>query len=266
MNKGWIKLHRSIQDCSIWLDNQPFDRRSAWIDLLLSSNHSDKEILFNGSPMTINRGQYLTSVRQLSAKWQWSKDRVLKFLKTLEKLGMIHKDSDNFRTLITIENYGLYQDEQDTDKDANKYTIKDSDKDTDTPQTRMKECKNVKNERNIYSPVIKEVIEYLNQVSGKNYKTDTAKSVSCIKARINEGFTRDDFKKVIDIKCGQWMQNEKMKAYIRPETLFGNKFEGYLNEKGGVDDEPSGTSYVEFTEEQYRAAKEAGYGLSGVQW
>ena len=51
-----------------------------------------------------------------------------------------------------------------------------------------------------------------------------------IKARINEGFTIDDFKKVIDIKTAEWKDDPKMSKYIRPETLFSNKFEGYLNQ------------------------------------
>ena len=67
MNKGWIKLHRQLLDCWIWRVNEPFDKRSAWVDLLLTANHSDTKLLFNGEIITITRGQILTSVRQLSA-------------------------------------------------------------------------------------------------------------------------------------------------------------------------------------------------------
>ena len=51
-----------------------------------------------------------------------------------------------------------------------------------------------------------------------------------IKARLNEGFTEDDFKYVIKVKSEEWKQDEKMCKYLRPETLFGTKFEGYLNQ------------------------------------
>lgn len=84
-------------------------------------------------------------------------------------------------------------------------------------------------DNNIYI-VVQEVISYLNEKSGKDFKTKTKTTISHIKARVKEGFTVDDFKKVIDIKVSKWKNDPKMKDYIRPETLFGTKFEGYLNE------------------------------------
>ena len=76
----------------------------------------------------------------------------------------------------------------------------------------------------------KEIIEYLNQRTGANYKHTTNKTKDLIKARFNEGFTLQDFKIVIDKKCVEWM-NTDMQKYLRPETLFGTKFEGYLNQE-----------------------------------
>ena len=75
-----------------------------------------------------------------------------------------------------------------------------------------------------------EIIEYLNQRTGCNYKASTNKTKDCIKARFNEGFNIDDFKEVIDKKVNEWYGTE-MQKYLRPETLFGNKFEGYLNQQ-----------------------------------
>lgn len=135
MLEGWILLHRKLQDCEIWNNSQPFDMRSAWVDLLLLANHKDVELIFDYKPMTVKRGQYLTSVRKLSARWNWSKDRTLKYLRMLERLGMIHRESTNQRTLVTIDNYGIYQDMQDTDKDTGSYTGTDTGTDTGSPQT-----------------------------------------------------------------------------------------------------------------------------------
>ena len=78
--------------------------------------------------------------------------------------------------------------------------------------------------------VIKQVIDYLNERVGSNYKSNTPKTRDKIKARINEGFTLEDFKKVIDIKFIEWKGTE-FEKYLRPETLFGTKFESYLNQK-----------------------------------
>ena len=74
------------------------------------------------------------------------------------------------------------------------------------------------------------VIEYLNNKTGKHYKSTTNKTQTVIKARCNEGFTEDDFKKVIDNKATEWKGTD-MEKFLRPETLFGNKFEGYLNQQ-----------------------------------
>ena len=92
---------------------------------------------------------------------------------------------------------------------------------------------NTKKESNIYSLVI----DHLNKKAKTNYKSTTNKTKSLINARINEGFTVDDFKRVIDIKARDWINDKKMRKYLRPETLFGTKFEGYLNEENKKDDE-----------------------------
>lgn len=75
-----------------------------------------------------------------------------------------------------------------------------------------------------------EITEYLNNRTGASYRYTTKKTKDLIKARINEGFTLDDFKIVIDKKCVEWM-NTDMQKYLRPETLFGTKFESYLNQQ-----------------------------------
>ena len=74
----------------------------------------------------------------------------------------------------------------------------------------------------------KEIIEYLNQRTGKKYKDSTKATQRHIKARIKEGFSLEDFKRVIDWKASEWTGTD-MEKYLRPETLFGTKFEGYLN-------------------------------------
>ena len=78
--------------------------------------------------------------------------------------------------------------------------------------------------------VYKHIVEYLNSRAGTSYKPTTGKTQTCIRARLNEGFTEDDFKRVIDIKTAEWLDTD-MAKFLRPETLFGNKFEGYLNQK-----------------------------------
>ncbi len=75
----------------------------------------------------------------------------------------------------------------------------------------------------------KEIIDYLNSKTGKNYRDNVQKNRSLIKARWSEGYRLDDFKHVIDNMVEDW-SGTKYAKYLRPETLFGTKFDGYLNQ------------------------------------
>ena len=75
----------------------------------------------------------------------------------------------------------------------------------------------------------KKIIDHLNLICGKDYKHTSSATQTKITARINEGFTVDDFKRVIESKNHEWKNDQKMSSFLRPETLFGTKFESYLN-------------------------------------
>jgi uncharacterized phage protein (TIGR02220 family) len=85
--------------------------------------------------------------------------------------------------------------------------------------------KNKDKNNNIYSVVI----DYLNIKANTSYRINTKNTQSLINARTKEGFTADDFKKVIDSKSNEWLGTD-FEKYLRPATLFGGKFENYLNE------------------------------------
>lgn len=74
------------------------------------------------------------------------------------------------------------------------------------------------------------IVARLNEKAGTAYRATTGKTKTLIRARLEEGFTVDDFFTVIDKKCAEWRGTD-MERYLRPETLFGTKFEGYLNAK-----------------------------------
>jgi predicted phage replisome organizer/uncharacterized phage protein (TIGR02220 family) len=87
----------------------------------------------------------------------------------------------------------------------------------------------------------KEIIAYLNEKAGKNFKPNTRATQRLISARLNEGFTVDDFKTVIDNKVAEWKGDAKMDQYLQPSTLFApSHFDGYLNQKAA---KPSTGSY-----------------------
>lgn len=74
-----------------------------------------------------------------------------------------------------------------------------------------------------------EIISYLNEKTERSFKSVESHKKN-IRARWNEGYRLDDFKKVIDNKCADWMRDDKMNKYLQPSTLFGTKFDQYLNQ------------------------------------
>jgi len=84
--------------------------------------------------------------------------------------------------------------------------------------------------------IINNILSFLNGLLDKSYRS-TEKTKVLIKARLNEGFSEDDFKYVIKVKSEEWKHDDKMCKYLRPETLFGTKFEGYLNQNDKTEKE-----------------------------
>ena len=74
-----------------------------------------------------------------------------------------------------------------------------------------------------------EIVGYLNAKTGRNFNPDAKATKRCIKARWNEGYRLDDFKTVVDGKSAEWLGDPKMANYVKPDTLFSEKFDGYLN-------------------------------------
>ena len=75
-----------------------------------------------------------------------------------------------------------------------------------------------------------EIIQYLNDKADKSFKLSSKKTRELIRARVNEGFSMGDFKRVIDLKVADWGGDVAWNKYLRPETLFGTKLESYLNQ------------------------------------
>ena len=85
---------------------------------------------------------------------------------------------------------------------------------------------------NIYinNTLVLYIINYLNSVLETHFKASSKKTKEHINARLKEGYTADDFKTVIDKKCAEWIGTD-MEKYLCPDTLFGSKFEKYLNQR-----------------------------------
>ena len=240
---GWVKIHRSIQDHWIWEDPV---KLKWWLDLIMMANHQENKILINGELVIVSSGERHTSEDKLATRWGVSRNTVRKFLTLLEKDGMISmKKSRQTGTTYKVLNYNVYQGFSEEKKHQTAQRIEHQtaqQKDNDL-NNELHINKNEKNEKNEKKKDIveqepdpipyREIVDYLNQKAGKNFKHSAAGNKKVIKARWNEGYRVDEFKRVIDVKAAEWLNDENMNQYLQPSTLFGNKFDQYLNQRKG---------------------------------
>lgn len=107
---GWLKLYNRTLDSEFWTSSdEPFDWRSAFIHVLLSANWKQGISRKNGHMITIERGQWLTSIRNLMATFRWSRKRVENWLKGMDTYGMLTHKSVGFGTVLTVVNYDKFQ-------------------------------------------------------------------------------------------------------------------------------------------------------------
>jgi len=231
VHRGYIKLWRKIQDNLLWKEPRRFSRAEAWIDIIMEVQYSPEpqEVLIGNSILICNRGESLKSLETWAKRWNWDKSATRRFLILLKKTQNIDTHNELKTTRIKVINYNTYC----PLRNANETQVKRKRNASETqvkPDNKDKKVNKVKNKEPNNIP-FKEIINHLNVKTGKTFRPSSEKSRRFINARWNEGFRIEDFKKVIDIKSRAWKLDEKMNQFLRPETLFGTKFEGYLNEK-----------------------------------
>ena len=106
---NWIVLNRRMQGHWLWTENRKFSKAEAWIDLLMSVNHKPKKVTIKGKVLLCNRGDTLQSLETLSARWKWGRETARRFLKLLEKDGMICYNNETVTSRISVCNYDTYQ-------------------------------------------------------------------------------------------------------------------------------------------------------------
>ena len=250
---GFILLHKKMIDWGWYTDN---NTKSVFIHLLLLASWKEETVY----GVKLKRGQLITGRKSLSIDLNISERSIRTSLERLKSTSELTIKSTNKHSIITICNYDTYQSKK-SDNDQ------ENDQQSDQQTTTLKYINNINNKYNPCLPEEKEgefedsslkesksestqsvtpknqsstlynqgggggeIIDYLNKVAGKKYKKGIQKTNALINARLKEGFTIDDFKTVIDKKTKDWKGGD-FEIYLRPETLFGTKFESYLNEK-----------------------------------
>lgn len=206
---------------------------SYWI----AKNKANDKHFYDGYTWTYNSQKALTELFPF-----WNRAKIQRIISSLENQGLLIKGNYNQLAYDRTTWYALPKFEQSV---VQNQTVNCSDLNNVqfkneqpipinyqlTKQLTNKDIKDIV-EHSPTEPVpYQEVVQYLNQKTGKNFKHTSKVTQRHIRARFAEGFTVSDFKQVIDKKCSDWLRDQKMKEYLRPETLFGTKFESYLNSK-----------------------------------
>lgn len=247
MSGNFIKIDRKMLKWE-WYKNE--HTKNVFLHCLLKAHWKDTKI----EGKTIPRGSFISSIGNIAEELALTPMEVRTALKHLKLTNEVTSKGTNRNTVFTVTNYDLYQSKEQAEQQTDNKQITneqqtDNEQITNKEQTinkplttneEYKEDKNIKNEeekeesknekKDTYLPERKQIIEYLNQKLGTRYRHGSDINKKYINARLNEGYTVDDFYDVIDKKCGEWQGTEREK-YLRPETLFGNKFESYLNQK-----------------------------------
>lgn len=172
-----------------------------------------------------------------------SKNRCSEIIKSLEKKGFIkisyiYKENSKAIDKRVIK---LFEKTNRGTRDSDRCT-----RETEEGYSEKCEDNNTYLNNTINNTIYSLVIDKLNILANKSYKSSSKKTQQLIKARVNEGYALEDFYKVIENKVCTWKDDPKMDQYLRPATLFGTKFESYLNEK--LKNPNKGESYGKYKE------------------
>lgn len=232
----WIKITTDIfDDEKILLIESLPDAYSiivVWFKLLCLAGKQ------NNSGVFMMNNQIAYTDKMLATIFRMKESTVQLALQTFQQFGMV----EIIDGVITIPNWGKHQnlDQMENRKEfmrnyMREYREKQKALTEGKPNCKPNSKPNVRQadkeeEKERDKELYISVVEYLNLKAGTSYRASSKKTQSLIHARMAEGFTVDDFKAVIDKKCAAWLGGD-MEKYLRPETLFGTKFEGYLNER-----------------------------------
>lgn len=233
----WIKITTDIFDDEkiLLIESLPdaYAIITVWFKLLCLAGKMNNSGVF----MMNNRVAYTDAM--LATIFRMKETTVQLALKTFEQFGMV----EIVDGVITIPNWGKHQslDQLENKKEymrtymqeyrekQRQITGKTNSK-TNSKTNVSSADKDIKKEDKNKKEIYIQVVSYLNEKAGTAYKASSAKTQTLINARLADGFGIEDFEAVIDKKCAEWLGTD-MEQYLRPETLFGTKFESYLNAK-----------------------------------
>lgn len=173
-------------------------------------------------------GAKFTGSRKYLAEWcGCSTATIDRTLNSLVDKDLISRTSYVTKHGYRAVEYAVRQNDAQTPADTQTHTESTTEHNTTEPQPLLDEPQAPAQPKK--PDPTEEVVNHLNYKLGTKYKPTTQATRKLVKARLKEGFTVEDMKLVIDKKAAEWVGNPKMARFLRPDILFGNKFEGYLN-------------------------------------
>ncbi|WP_010501367.1 conserved phage C-terminal domain-containing protein [Paenibacillus elgii] len=273
--QGWIKLHRKLLASPFFTDPNYL---KLWVLCLLKASYQPTRQLVGNQLIDLEVGQFVTGRHSIEEEFnkgikpskQLSESTLWRMLSRFESEQMLNIKKTTKYSVVTVVNWIQYQD-LDSNWTANEQQLNTN--------------KNVKNYKNLkdlkrYSVVrkksdpkkeetegelvskenealITDIIHYLNAKLSTKYRPSTKEIKKMINGRLNEGYTLDDFKYVIDVKCADWIGNAKMEKFLRPSTLFRpTNFVEYLNQKMPIAAEVDGGTLSKENERLLRKIQE----------
>ena len=195
-----------------------------WLDERL--NPLEKVILMEIDSLDCGEKGCYASNEYIAGFCQCSESKVAHAVTRLVELGYVSRKSFDGRQRILQSRLAKFarQNSKVCKSDVQNLQESNIDNNIDINSSIKKEYKESPQESDFTAAVV----DYLNEKAGTHYRAGVAKTQALIKARAKEGFTEADFRTVIDKKCSDWIGTE-YEQYLRPQTLFGTKFESYLN-------------------------------------
>jgi len=152
VSKGWISVYRQVQDHWLYQERRKFSRFEAWIDMLLTVNHSPRKVVLGNQIIDCGRGQSILSLDSWAQRWKWDKSAVRRFFEMLKKDHMIETENISKTTRITICKYDIYQDKR--HRNETELTRKRNDVDTElTPNNNDNNKNNINNDNKSFDQV-----------------------------------------------------------------------------------------------------------------
>lgn len=233
LDTGFVKIYRSLLNWE-WYDDVV--TKTVFLHLLLTVSIDDQK--WHG--IVVKRGSRVSSYAKLAEETRLSVQQIRTAISHLESTGELTRSKHAKFTVFAINNYDEYQ------QATGKSTVNQQGANRVTTRYQQQYKKDKKDKNNIYiaenpdfeaakskksdAKPYQEIVDYLNQKAGTSYSSNSKATQAIIRARLAEGYTVEDFKRVIDNKCTDWIGTQ-WEEYLRPSTLFGTKFENYLNRK-----------------------------------